>query len=480
MKSFAAVCCCLFCLFMFSAGVSAETAGSTASNTGFREELRAPSALSPSGLTYTSPFMFDSETGENLVYSVPKPVLSLGIDVSGWQGTIDWPEVAAAGVEFALIRVGHHNGFTNLIEEDRYFRQNIEGAKAAGIRVGVYIYSQAITEDEAREEAAYVIRRVAGYELDLPVVFDFEYERKTDDDGTVINGRLYQAYEMDKTLDKAKATDICLAFCDYVSSFGYSPMVYANAWMLTNRLNADVLEEKADLWMANYTQNTVYQNDFDYWQYSSSGRVSGIQGNVDCDFAFTDKLYQSGKGCYPFTDVSPSAWYYEDSVYVYNNNLFSGTAWNQFSPDTEMSRAMLVAVLYRMEGNPASDGSTAFTDLKDDWYRNAVSWAEKEHIVYGVSETAFSPDDALTREQLAVILYRYAAWKGFETSAKGETGAFLDEKEISPYAADAVSWAVGEGYISGFPGNVLAPRENAPRCQVAAITARFCRNHNMY
>ena len=480
MKSFAAVCCCLFCLFTFSAGVFAETAGSSVPDTGFREELRAPSALSPSELTYTSPFMFDSETGANLVYSVPKPVLSLGIDVSAWQETIDWPKVAASGVKFALIRVGHHNGFTNLIEEDRYFRRNIEGAQAAGIRVGVYIYSQAITEDEAREEAAYVIRRVAGYRMDLPIVFDYEYERKTAADGTVINGRLYQAYEVDKTLDKAKATDICLAFCDYVSSFGYSPMVYANAWMLTSRLNADVLEEKADIWMANYTRNTVYQNDFDYWQYSNSGRVNGIQGNVDCDFAFTDKLYQSGKGCYPFTDVSASAWYYNDTVYVYNNGLFCGTACNTFSPEEAMSRAMLVAVLYRMEGSPAVDGNTAFTDLKGDWYRNAVCWAEDARIVYGTSATAFSPDGALTREQLAAILYRYAVYKGFDSSAVGNTGAFRDKDRISPYAAEALSWAVGEGYISGFPGNMLAPREKASRCQVAAITARFCRDHNMY
>lgn len=480
MKSFAAVCCGLLCLVLFSSGVFAQDTENYNSYKEFQSEAVLSSEILPSALSYTSPYMFNAETGENLVYSVPAPVLSLGIDVSSWQETIDWRKVADDGVQFALIRVGHHNGFTNIIEEDRYFRKNIEGAQAAGIRVGVYIYSQAVTEDEAREEAAYVIHRIADYKMDLPIVFDYEYERKTAADGTVVNGRLYQAYEIDKILDKEKATDICLAFCDYVSSFGYSPMVYANAWMLTNRLNADTIEEKADIWMANYTQSTIYQNDFDYWQYSSSGKVNGIKGNVDCDFAFTDKLYKSGKGCYPFTDVSRSAWYYDDTVYVYNNDLFSGTAWNAFSPDAKMSRAMLVTVLYRMEGSPAVEGESAFTDLNADWYQNAVRWGEINGIVYGMTPSVFSPDGALTREQLAAILYRYAEYKGFDLSAEGNLSRFVDSEKVSAYAVNAAKWAVGQGYISGFPNGTLAPKENASRCQVASIIARFCRGHHMY
>lgn len=455
--------CCLFLALpfgVFGAEFDNEVTGET---NGDIEFLSTGILASATGYTYTSPFTFDETTGENLVYAVPTAVNSLGIDVSKWQGNIDWQAVADSGVKFAIVRVGHHYSKGNYIGEDEYFRKNIEGAQAAGIKVGAYIFSQAITEEEAREEAAYIMHRVAKYKLDLPLVFDYEYESGA--------GRL-----KDANLSVEKATSICLAFCDYVKANGYDAMVYANAWMFTNKLDADRISANADIWMANYTTNTIYKKDFQYWQYSNKGRVNGIKGNVDCNFGFTDKFYKSGSGCFPFTDVAADSWYYDAAIYAYDNDIIQGMAWNKFAPDASMTRAMLVAMLYRMEGSPDVTGiSTSFKDLNADWYKNAVIWGQKNNIVSGVSSTSFEPDTLVTREQIAAFLYRYATYKNIDVSAQKELSDFKDGGTVSSYAVPALKWAVASGYISGFPGGELSPRGVGSRGQVASILYRFLR-----
>lgn len=453
--------CCLFFALpfgVFGADFDYDVTGET---NGDIEFLSAGILASATGYTYTSPFTFDSKTGKNLVYAVPTPVNSLGIDVSKWQGDIDWKAVADSGVKFAIVRVGHHYSKGNYIGEDPNFRKNIEGAQAVGIKVGAYIFSQAITEDEAREEAAFMMHLVADYKMDLPLVFDYEYESGA--------GRLKEA-----NLSKEKATSICLAFCDYVKANGYDAMVYANAWMFTNKLDADLIREQADIWLANYTTDTIYKEEFQYWQYSNEGKVNGIKGNVDCNFGFTDKLYKSGSGCFPFIDVAADSWYYDAAVYAYDNDIIKGVVWNKFAPDATMTRAMLVAMLYRMEGSPDVTGvSTTFKDLKADWYKNAVVWGQKNNIVSGVSLTSFDPDAFVTREQIAAFLYRYATYKKADVSAQKELSDFKDGDAASSYAVPALKWAVASGYITGFPGGELSPKGLGSRGQVASILYRF-------
>lgn len=178
----------------------------------------------------------------------------------------------------------------------------------------------------------------------------------------------------------------------------------------------------------------------------------------------------------PFTDVSTSDWFYSDVMFVYENGLFSGTDSRSFSPNASMTRAMLVTVLYRLEGEPAGTGSSSFSDVRSgSYYEKAVAWAAANGIVTGTGSTSFSPDAKVTREQLAAILYRYAQYKKLDTDAGAKLDSFSDAGNVSGYASEALSWAVSEGLINGASGRLM-PKGDATRAQVAAILHRFVEN----
>ena len=178
----------------------------------------------------------------------------------------------------------------------------------------------------------------------------------------------------------------------------------------------------------------------------------------------------------PFTDVSTSDWFYSDVMFVYENGLFSGTDSRSFSPNASMTRAMLVTVLYRLEGEPVGTGSSSFSDVRSgSYYEKAVAWAAANGIVTGTGSTSFSPDAKVTREQLAAILYRYAQYKKLDTDAGAKLDSFSDAGNVSGYASEALSWAVSEGLINGASGR-LTPKGDATRAQVAAILHRFVEN----
>ncbi len=178
----------------------------------------------------------------------------------------------------------------------------------------------------------------------------------------------------------------------------------------------------------------------------------------------------------PFTDVSTSDWSYSDVMFVYENGLFSGTDSRSFSPNASMTRAMLVTVLYRLEGEPAGTGSSSFSDVSSgSYYEKAVAWAAANGIVTGTGSTSFSPDAKVTREQLAAILYRYAQYKKLDTDAGAKLDSFSDAGNVSGYASEALSWAVSEGLINGASGRLM-PKGDATRAQVAAILHRFVEN----
>lgn len=208
-----------------------------------------------------------------------------GIDISRWQGNIDWKKVKADGINFALIRVALRTTESGVLEADALYKENIEGALAAGLDVGVYVYSQAITTAEARAEANYTMKLIKGYNIKLPVVMDYEY---------YINhsGRLARA-----NLSPAAATTICTAFCEEVEKNNYTAMVYANKSLLTDDVYADVLAKRFPIWLAQYpgwdsVTNSVhasYEGKYSYWQYTSSGSVAGISGNVDMNFRYIKK-----------------------------------------------------------------------------------------------------------------------------------------------------------------------------------------------
>ena len=177
-----------------------------------------------------------------------------------------------------------------------------------------------------------------------------------------------------------------------------------------------------------------------------------------------------------FTDVRESDWFYEDVAFAYENGLFAGTSDTTFSPNASMTRAMLVTVLYRLEGQPAVNGRSGFSDVQyNGYYEDAVTWAADNGIVNGTSTTTFSPNANVTREQMAAILYRYAQHKKYNTAASSSLNGFTDYVTVSGYAVTPVQWAVAEKLVNGSAGKLM-PTGNATRAQVAAILHRFVEN----
>ena len=175
----------------------------------------------------------------------------------------------------------------------------------------------------------------------------------------------------------------------------------------------------------------------------------------------------------PFYDVRPGDWFYDAIIWAYENGIMDGMDIGWFQPDGTVSRAMAVTVLYRMEGQPAVSGSSGFTDVvSGSWYDDAVTWASKNGIVLGVTEDTYRPNDPVTREQLAAILFRYADYKGYDRSASADLTGYADYAEVSAYAVPALRWACGCGIIDGSAGK-LDPRSGATRAQLATMLMRF-------
>ena len=202
------------------------------------------------------------------------------IDVSSYQTSLNWKKVKDSGINYAIIRAGFRGyGETGSLNRDTHFKENMTEAIQYGLKVGVYFFSQAISEAEAIEEANYVLNLIKDYKVTLPVVIDFEYA--SDSNGLI--GRLYKA-----NLSKSQQTAICKAFCKTIAAKGYTPMIYANKQMLENDLNAAELAKSYKIWLANYTNCTSYGGEYEFWQYTSSGSVSGIYGNVDKSFWYIE------------------------------------------------------------------------------------------------------------------------------------------------------------------------------------------------
>lgn len=243
-----------------STGAEAATSTATANTTASSQKA----GKNPfTGSVYTHNAMHD---GKNIF---------LGIDVSYYQGSIDWEKVKAAGVQFVILRLGYRGYLTGDLSLDKNFRTYAQGAADAGIPIGAYFYTEAINENEAALEAAYCVEQLKDFNVALPIAYDYE-------PSTQKNGRLYKA-----NLSKSKATNLCKSFCATIKAAGYTPMIYANKSDLTTKIDGAALGESYKIWLANYTTKTTYTGNYDFWQYSSAGKVNGISGSVDCNFWYT-------------------------------------------------------------------------------------------------------------------------------------------------------------------------------------------------
>lgn len=194
----------------------------------------------------------------------------VGIDVSKWNGDIDWDKVKNAGVEFAIIRAGYRGSVTGSLVEDPYFRTNMKGAASSGIPTGVYFFTQAVNEVEAVEEASAVLKLLQEYQVAYPVYIDTESAGG--------NGRADQ-------LDVETRTLVCEAFCRTIENAGYQAGVYGSRNWYNNRLEAAQLE-KYHIWLAEYRSAPLYQGYYQMWQYTSKGKIDGISGNVDMNISY--------------------------------------------------------------------------------------------------------------------------------------------------------------------------------------------------
>ena len=218
-----------------------------------------------------------------------------------------------------------------------------------------------------------------------------------------------------------------------------------------------------------------------YTERSLMNKVSGVYLTKDMTvYALWRVDENPGTGANPFTDVSEKDWFYGDVMFVYENGLMLGTSKTLFSPHGTATRGMMATILWRMEGSPIPKGKNSFTDVEaGKWYADAITWTAENGIFAGYGKDKFGPDDPITREQLAAIFYRYADYKGYDLTVKGNLDKFKDADKITDYAKTAMQWAVGSGLVKGKSGNLLDPQGTATRAEIAAMLHRFIEKYEL-
>ena len=218
-----------------------------------------------------------------------------------------------------------------------------------------------------------------------------------------------------------------------------------------------------------------------YSERSLTNKVSGVYLTKDMTVYAGWRVDENpGTGANPFTDVSEKDWFYGDVMFVYENGLMLGTSKTLFSPHGTATRGMMATILWRMEGSPVPKGKNSFTDVEaGKWYADAITWTAENGIFAGYGKDKFGPDDPITREQLAAIFYRYADYKGYDLTVKGNLDKFKDADKITDYAKTAMQWAVGSGLVKGKSGNLLDPQGTATRAEIAAMLHRFIEKYEL-
>ena len=218
-----------------------------------------------------------------------------------------------------------------------------------------------------------------------------------------------------------------------------------------------------------------------YSERSLTNKVSGVCLTKDVTVYAGWRMDENpGTGVNPFTDISEKDWFYGDVMFVYENGLMLGTSKTLFSPHGTAMRGMMATILWRMEGSPVPKGKNSFTDVEaGKWYADAITWTAENGIFAGYSKDKFGPDDPITREQLAAIFYRYADYKGYDLTVKGDLDKFKDADKITDYAKTAMQWAVGSGLVKGKSGNLLDPQGTATRAEIAAMLHRFIEKYEL-
>lgn len=372
-----------------------------------------------------------------------------GLDVSVWQGEIDFVQVRAYGKEVVYIRAGYG------LSEDTRFRENARKAQAAGMKVGFYFYVTATDTAQAREQGAYFAQLLQGQTYECRPAVDFEQYG---------------------SLSKGELNAVALAFAQTLEEkTGITPVFYTNASSA-----ASIWEEELTrypLWIAEYgpsqPSSIGHWTSWSGFQYADNGRVPGIAGNVDLD-RFTDGVLLEVPTGLPFVDVSAGDWFYPAVKTLYDRGLIQGVTPDRFAPSQTALRGEVITLLYRLAGEPAVSGDTSFSDVPAGaWYASAVRWAEEAGIAQGVTPQRFAPQEGVSRQELAVFLYRDQAARGGDVSQRADLSGYADRDQVASWAQEAVQWAVAEGILQGTDRDRLSPEALADRAQMAAMVQRY-------
>lgn len=377
-----------------------------------------------------------------------------GIDVSEHNGVIDWAQVKASGIDFVIIRCGYGMDYSK--QDDLYWQRNVSECERLGIPYGVYIYSYATDTVRAKSEAEHVLRLVQGHNLSYPIFFDME-DKSTEN---LSNGQL---------------AEIADTFCSAITDAGYPVGVYANLnWWYTKLTDSRFSQWYR--WVAQWNSTCTYTGDYTLWQYSDVGSVPGISGNVDMNYLIGYPK-DHGEGGYtgPYTDIIGNEWFLSAVEFVTEAGVMDGLSEDRFGAYENLTRGQLVTSLWQMAGEPATEYTQKFPDVPDgESYTQAVLWASQNGIVGGYSNGYFGPNDNITREQLAKVIYAYAEYKGCVTSNRADISGYQDASLVSDFAQEAMGWIVQTGLIQGKSNNTLLdPQGVTTRAECAVIIERF-------
>lgn len=412
-----------------------------------------------------------------------------GIDVSQYQNYIDWDKVKADGIDFAIIRVGGR-GYSEKgrMYFDDYYKKNIEGAKKAGLEVGIYYFSQAKTEDEAVEEAEHCLSLLGDYEIDMPVYMDYEHASDLLNPGRI------------KNLTKEQRTKNAVAFCERIKEAGHEAGVYSNLLFLRNSVDGKTLGEKYHIWAAQYNTTCNYEYDYGMWQYSSDGKIDGINGRVDCNFqykidigipdvklSFLSSVYD-GKEKKPkvtISDLNENL----DFTLEYKNNINAGTAsvvitgkglyngsrqetFEIKAADIKDRKVMLSYNEIEYDGNAKEpevsvEGLVPDRDFKVTYYDNVEIGTAAVTITgignyTGIVKTTFvikdpkTGADALFKDSNEIRIY---GSDRYETAIEAAEALKIC---LSKTKFDSVIVAYGDDYADALSGSYLADVKKAP------------------
>lgn len=430
------------------------------------------SAAIPSAHAISSPFL----PAVQQEYQIPAEYHTYhGAEISYVQGNlvIDWAQAKDSGMDFAFIRANDRNNQEEFaLSQDAYFDVRVQGAVSAGLPVGISLDSRAITTEEAGQEADFLLNAAQKYDVKLPLLLRLEPDSTP---------RLLDAFQSG-ALTQSQATKNILEFCKHVKAAGYQPLLLASPKTLSKFVHQDMIAAEALLCLSESSSTAYDVERYPYRHFSESGTVNGIPNTVSCLSYFSKDALPGTKLPTPqptadviFQDVQASDYFCSAVTYSYYHKIMSGVSSDLFSPHTVTSRAMAARILYNLEGMPAVDFVPYYSDVSDgQWFSQAVTWARQAGVMDGYG-TTFGPNDAITREQFAAILYRYSNQKGLDTAIHSDSivQQYQDASQIHDYAQTAMQWAVQNKLIQGYSSSELAPRDHTKRCDCAIIFQRY-------